>query len=846
MTSNAERELSRRSILKGGGALVVGFSLGAGLAGTGSAADPHVFSSFGPADSNSIDSWIVVNPDNTASMKLGKVELGQGAMTGLLMIAAEELNMDFAQMRAITNDTDVTPNQGTTAGSSSISSGGKQIRAASAAAYQALLGMASQQLGVPTSSLSASKGVVSGGGKTISYGQLLGGKVFNVQMAPTYNLTPTTPPSTSQAQTVASPGSGSSQGLAAAEVLPTPEFVPSPGPGLSPGAPGTKPVGSYTIVGVKPGPGRVDIPAKVTGSYVYVQGIRIPGMLHGRVVRPRGQGAYGDGTNPKIFSIDESSIEKIPNVKILRKGNFLGVVAPKEYDAIQAAAELKVTWGPLPTLPTSGNLWSQMRQQDAAGQVRQTMNVNMGNVDAALASAAHTVTGTYQYAYNGHVPIGPSCCVADVTKDGARLYSNTQNAYSLRGQVAAILGFKASQVRVTYYEGSSVYGNAPYEDCAESAALLSQLAGAPVRLQFMRWDEHGWDNYGPPQLMDVRGGVDAAGNLVATEQTIMTVPWYTNKPPEAMLGYQQTFATTANIDTTNNGTQYSLKNRRVIGKHLPLMNNYLKSIWLRAPAAPQTTFAYEQLIDELAHAANMDPYQFRLQNIATQASDEANGVTALTWDRWKGVLMRAAQLANWQPRVAASAVGKGPIVQGRGIALGSFAGTPVANIAFIKVNLKSGKITPTQFVCCQDTGLTVYPDGITNQAVGSLVQGASRALFEAVAFDKHQVKSLDWVTYPIMRFKDSPKITFDYIQRTDIPAVSTGTVQANGTTAPSSTTAAGVFVSGSGEPPSTSIGAAIANAFFDATGVRIRTAPMTNAIVRATLKAAKGGTTTTA
>jgi CO/xanthine dehydrogenase Mo-binding subunit len=347
--------------------------------------------------------------------------------------------------------------------------------------------------------------------------------------------------------------------------------------------------------------------------------------------------------------------------------------------------------------------------------------------------------------------------------------------------------------------------------------------------------------------MDVRGGNDARGNLVATEQTIMTPPWYTNKPPEAMLGYQQTFSTSANIDTTNNGTQYNLRSRRVIGKSLPLQNNYFKTIWLRAPAAPQTTFAYEQLIDELAHAANMDPVQFRMQNIATQASDEANGVTALTWDRWKGVLTRAAQLANWQPRVAASAVGKGPVVKGRGVALGSFAGTPVANIAEISVSLKSGKITPTQFFCCQDTGLTVYPGGIENQAIGSLVQGASRALYEAVAYNQRQVTSLDWVTYPIMRFQDSPKVTFDYIQRTDIPAVSTGATLANGSTAPSSTTAAsGVFVGGSGEPPSTCIGAAIANAFFDATGVRIRTAPMTAAIVRATLKAAGAGTATTA
>jgi CO/xanthine dehydrogenase Mo-binding subunit len=839
MTEIMSKELSRRAFVKGGGALIVGFSLLGPAAEAGAAPDPHPLSSYGPAPSNQIDSWITINADNTASVKLGKVELGQGSATGLLMVAAEELNLDMSQMRAITNDTDLTPNQGTTAGSSSISSGGKQTRAAAAAAYQALLGLASTQLGVPAGSLSVSKGVVSGAGKTATYGQLVGGKLFNVTIGPQYNLNPTTPPSQAVAQSVASTGSGSSTDLAAKEVLPTPAFVPSPGPGLSPGAPGTKPVSQYKLVGIAPGPGRIDIPDKITGKYTYVQNIRIPGMLHGRVVRPRGQGAYGDGTSPTPLTVDESSIAHVAGARVVRRKDFLGVVAPEEWAAIQAAAELKVTWSPMPALPSSGNLWKQMRDDDAAGRIRAAMNVNTGNVDGALASAAHVVSETYTYPYNGHVPIGPSCSVADVTKDGARIFSNSQNIYSTRTSVATVLGFKLDQVRVTYYEGSSVYGNAPYDDAAESAAIMSQLAGAPVRLQFMRWDEHGWDNYGPAQMTDMRGGVDAKGNLVATETTMFGIPWYSTKPPEALIGYRQSFSTTANFDTTNNGTQYNLKNRRVLGKSLPVENRYFKSIWLRAPAAPQTTFAYEQLIDELAYAARMDPYQFRLQNIATQASDQANGVTALTWDRWKNVLVKAAELAKWQPRVAASNLGAGPVVTGRGIALGSFAGTPVATIADVQVNLKTGKLTPTHLYCAQDTGLTVYPEGVANQAVGSLVQGASRALFEQVSFDTKAVTSLDWVTYPMMRFKDSPAISFVYVQRTDIPATATGVVQPNGTTAPASTVAAsGVYVGGSGEPPSTSIGAAIANAFFDATGVRIRSAPMTPARVRNVLAAA--------
>ena len=360
----------------------------------------------------------------------------------------------------------------------------------------------------------------------------------------------------------------------------------------------------------------------------------------------------------------------------------------------------------------------------------------------------------------------------------------------------------------------------------------------------MRWEEHGWDNYGPPFLHDVRGGVDANGNIVAIEDTQFGVPAGRIDPPELWIGLTQkagqlTYGTTGNSDTNNSGTQYNLKNRRVISKSLPLQNNYFRNAPLRAPNAPQTCFAYEQFVDELAYAAGMDPYQFRLQNVATNASDMANGLTSLTWDRWKNVLTKAGLMANWQPRVANSVKQTGDVRTGRGIALGTFANTMVGNVAEVSVNMKSGKISVTQVYSAQDTGMTVYPDGLTNQGIGSLIMGISRAMYEQVVFNQKQVTSLDWVTYPILRFKDAPKIDFQFIQRYDIPATNTGTANANGTTSPSSTVAAsGVFVSGSGEPPLSSIGAAIANAFFDATGARIRTAPMTSDRVRSALKAA--------
>jgi CO/xanthine dehydrogenase Mo-binding subunit len=816
-----EKEFSRKSLLKGGGALVVGFSIfGAGVASKASAGVLPQFSSVGPYDPTSIDSWLVVHPDNSVSVKLGRVELGQGSTTGFALIAAEELNLDLSQMRLIPNDTAITPNQGSTSGSSSVQSAGKSLRAAAAAGYQALLGMASSNLGVPVSSLSVSKGVVSGGGKSVTYGQLVNGGLFNVNAVPTYQLTATT----------ASP--------------------PAAGAGLPPGYPGlVKPVSQYTLIGqgTQLTPQRLDIPAKVNGSYTYVHNIRIPGMLHGRIVRPRGQGAYGNGTNPQILSIDPSSISHIPNVKVLQKGNFLGVVAPKEYDAIQAAAQLKVTWAPLPALPGTGNLWKQMRDQDSAGLAPAAIKSVLGNVDQAMAGAATTISQTYKYAYNGHLPIGPDCCVADVSANGARIYSNTQNAYATRSSVAQILGFPSfNQVRVSYYEGSSVYGSAPYDDLAQSAAVMSQLAGAPVRLQFMRWDEHGYDNYGPAMLFDIKLGADASGKLIASDVTETAPPYYTTTPAMALTGTAVTaFGTSMSADITNTGTQYNVANRRVIGKSVPLQNNYFKISFLRAPQAPQTCFAYEQAIDELAYALKMDPYTFRLNNVATLATDQSLGLTALTYDRWKNVLTKVAQISNWQPKVANSVKQTGNVRHGRGIALGSYASSMVGVVADVQVNMKTGKIVCTHAYCAQDTGLTQYPAGVSGQAVGSLTQGASRALFEQVKFNKSNVTSLDWVTYPIMRFMDAPKITFEIIQRTDIPnngngsGSAPGIVQPNGTSVVGTTTAAsGVYSSGSGEPPQSCIGAAIANGFFDATGARVRETPMIPGRIRAVLKAA--------
>jgi CO/xanthine dehydrogenase Mo-binding subunit len=564
----------------------------------------------------------------------------------------------------------------------------------------------------------------------------------------------------------------------------------------------------------------VDIPDKVTGKYVYVHNIRVPGMLHGRVVRPRGQGAYGDGTAPKIVSVDEGSIKSIEGARVVRFGDFLGVVAEKEYAAIQAAAQLKVQWAEMPPISGSGNLWKSMRDLDSAGKAPARITINTGNFENAFKSAVHKVEQSYKFHYTGHLPIGPGCVVADVTPSGARIFTSTQDAYGTRGQIKTVLDkvlgkdYPANRIRLTYYEGASNYGSAPYRDTAQAAAIMSAIVGKPVRVQFMRWDEHGWDNYGPAQMTDIRAGVDANGKLTALEFTHFGIPYYTTQPAEQQVLGSAQFAALGRAEATISGSQYAIPNRKVIGKSLPLENNYFKVSFLRAPDNPQSAFATEQAVDELAYMAKMDPVAFRLQNVATTATDSAQ--------RWRNVLTNVAKDANWQAKVAASNLSNANVVSGRGIAFGYYSNTMTCCVADVEVNKSTGKILAKTLHVAGDAGLIVYPAGSENNEEGAAMQGLSRGLVEAVAFDKKGVTSLDWVTYPMIRFKDAPTIHIHGLSRTDVPDPA----------GPGSRT------TGSGEPALSPVPAAVANAFFDATGVRIREAPMTPARVRAVLKAA--------
>jgi nicotinate dehydrogenase subunit B len=732
-------EFDRGKFLKGGGALVVGFSvLGSATAKSAGAR----VAAAGPPNAGFVDSWISINADNTATIYFGKIEI-TGAPTGLLMIAAEELDLEIGQVDHAEFNTEITPNQGFTAGSNSISAGGPQVRQAAAEARAVLLGLASKKLGAPVSQLEVNAGVVSVKGdaaRKVTYGELLGGKLFE-----------------------------------------------APNTGRAP----LKSYTEYRLVGKRVR--RKDTEAKVRGTYQYAHQLRMPGLLHGRVVRPRGQGPYA--VVDEIVSIDESSIKNLKGVRVLRKGNFVGVVSASEQDAIQAATQLKVVWKETKTMPGTGNLWGRFKQ--ITTQDRYARNV--GSISSGLSRAARVIESEYTIDYQAHASMGPSAAVADVKSGGSTVWCASQSIYGTRNLIAGALGTTFDKVKVVFAEGAGCYGRNLQDDAAVAAALLSQLAGAPVRVQLTRDQEHGWEFYGPATLVQIRGAVDAKGLLTSYDYTSWQQPWVTSEASEYHSGRPLSLGNFGGADLENAGSQYKIANHRVLGKSVPNDSGLPKAAYLRAPAAPQALFASEQMIDELAWAAGMDAVAFRKANIENF--------------RWAAALEAAANSAGWEPYVANSRATSGRIRKGRGIAIGGFASTYVGIVAEIEVDTVTGKIRVKHVHAAHDCGLIINPNTVEQQVEGCVIQGVSRALIEQVKFSKSRVTSLDWESYPILRYKDAPEMTITLLNRPELRS------------------------SGAGEPATAPVPAAIANAFFDATGKRIRTMPMTPARVRAALKA---------
>jgi CO/xanthine dehydrogenase Mo-binding subunit len=734
---------SRRDFIKSGGALIVGFRLGRGY-------DQHVsalgLQSAAPAtrslDLKQVDTWLAIHADNTATVYIGFAELGQGASTALLQVAGEELDLDMSQLETVPLDTTISPNQGGTYSSAAINRGSPQIRSAAAEARRKLLQLASDRLGAPVDRLTVSRGVVSviaDATKSVTYGELLGDKRFNLEV------------------------SGSAP-------------VKSPS--------------DYRLVGTSPR--RNDLPDKVSGRYPYMQHMRVPRMLHGRVIRPPGQPAHG--VTPKIVAIDDAPLRTIP-ARLVRRESFIGVVAEREWDAVRAARAVKVTWDIKPQLPGNALLHARMRSETTQDRIV----LERGDVAAAMAGAAHVATQVGRGPYQAHAAFGPNCAIADVRADGADIISPTQDIYGTRAMLARLLQLPAEKIQVKYAEGASNYGHGCQDDVTQAAAIMSQLAGTPVRVQFMRSDEHGWDNYGPAHLGEARVAADAQGRITAYEYHGWQHNW-SNVEASAQLagtGPAEREGTAAQqVSPLNLGSMYEAANVKLVNHRVPAMG-YLRGAWLRSPLDLSFSFASEQAVDQLAFLLKMDPLEFRRRTIKDP--------------RWLGVLNAAAEAARWQSRPSGANRSRARIARGRGIGVGTHLASYGGAVADIEVDTQTGRVAIRHLYGAIDAGLAVNPGNIENQISGQLIQTASRMLKEEILFDATQVTSLDWNGYPILRFDEAPEVTPIVVQRLDERST------------------------GAGEEVMAAAAAAIANAFFDAAGVRVDEYPLTPGRVLAAL-----------
>ena len=749
-------ELNRRQFLKTTGGLIVSFNLFPSLPAFGQ-------STVGPgmdADPTQLDSWLAVAPDGTVTVFSGKVDLGTGVETALAQIVAEELDVPFNRIHMIGLDTTKAINQGTTSGSRTIERGGPQLRQAAAAARQELLKLAAAQLNAPVEKLTVVDGVVSDGAKKISYGQLIGGKKFNVKITAT--------------------GTGWDMKVA-------PEVR-------------AKDVKDHKVVGTSQK--RIDLPAKLTGEFTYANDVRIPGMLHGRVVRP-------PTITSKPANIDESSVKNIPGlVKIVQEGSFVGVVCQTEWAAIRAAKALKVSWSqPATKMPAGADeIFAYLKDTKS---LNDQVTVNKGNPDSALAQAKKTYEATYRWPFQMHGMMGPPCAVADVAKDQVTIYTGTQGSFETRKAVAELLGLPESNVRVLYREASGSYGRMGADDAAEDAALLSRAVGKPVRVQWMRDDEHGWEPKGPAQLDLIRAGIDGDGKIIAWDFADRGFPLTaaSGRGLRLLASRQIGMKPTANGNsngTRGGGEMYAFENQKCAAPLIPWVQadeTPLRTGYLRAPGDIARCFASESFMDEIAADLRVDPVQFRMRYLGANK-------------RGAEALAAVVKQARWQERPSPAATSSGAKAPGRGVAISNRAETICGAVAEVEVDKSTGNVAVKRFVLSHDCGLIINPDGLKNQIEGNIIQGVSRALMEEVKFDSTGIKTLDWNSYPVIRFPSVPEIEIILINRPEMPAL------------------------GGGEPSSAPIAAAIANAIFDAVGVRLREAPFTPERVLAGLKKA--------
>jgi nicotinate dehydrogenase subunit B len=732
--------VSRREILKLGG-LIVSIALPVRLKAAGNAAMPASAAMPKVVAPDRVDGFLAIDPQGNVTVFSGKVDLGTGVRTTITQIVAEELDVPMAHVNVIQGDTLLTPDQGPTYGSLSIQNGGVQIRLAAATARRALLREAGRRLNIDEHDLTVDAGVIKSkhGNHSIHYGELIGESTLMMALDKDAPL---------------------------------------------------KDPGSYSVVGRSQS--RLDIPDKVSGRFTYMQDFRVEGMVHGRVVRPPAIGAT-------LLSVDMDSVGHVRGlIKVVRRQNFLAVVAKTEWGAISAARQLKASWSDWQGLPDEDKLWEYVR---ATQIVKDDVTSNRGDVEAALSTADRRLSSTFDFAIHTHGSIGPSCAVASFEGGKLTCWSASQATHNLRQQLALMFTMPDADVRAIYIDGSGCYGRNGHEDAAADAALLAHEVDRPVRVQWMRADEHGWDPKGPPTLIDMQAALDAGGNVSA---------WYSQfYGPEGVAGRvklaaaelagmpHETAMSPGGI-IAGTAVPYTFANVKTVAHRL--VTTPLRPSWIRSPGRMQSAFAHEAFFDEIAVASNADPIELRRRYLA----DDARAIE---------VLERLVRLAHWQKRSTDNNA-SGSTATGQGMAFVKYENnrTYVGMVATVEIVRATGVIRAKHFAVVQDCGQIINPDGVRNQIEGNVVQTVSRTLIEQVRFDRSRVTSLDWQTYPILTFEEAPQIDIELIDRPhDVPW-------------------------GVGEPSAAIVPAAISNAVFDAIGVRLRSVPFSPGKVLAALK----------
>jgi nicotinate dehydrogenase subunit B len=740
---------SRRALLKTGGALVVSIGMPMSLDTLLAVSEAHAQGAKPPLTPDQLSSYIAVNADGTISAFFGKMDMGHGLFVAIGQIVAEELDVPFKAVKVYMGDTANSVNQGGASGSTGIQLGGKQMRVAAAEARRVLVDMAAEKLSVPAGDLTVVDGVVQSKAdpaKKASYGELIGGRYFNVQLD--WNK--------QYGNTLYAPGKAQ-----------------------------PKKPSEHKIVGQPIH--REDIAPKVFAQEDFCTDIKVPGMVHARMIRPPVAGA-------KPVKVDEASIKNIPGAKVVWQDGFLGVVADKEWDAIQAMQNLKVEWSQeKPPFPPQSTLYDVIRKSPVR---KRSVETNVGNVDDAFKTAARVIEAEYEWPYQSHASMGPACSLVEIKDGFVTCYTGSQKSHFVQQGLSLILGVPLEKVHVKWMTGPGSYGRNDADDAAMDAAVIAKAVGKPVRLQYMREQGTGWDPKGPASIHTAKIGLDAAGKIIAYEFTskgFSRVDVDTNggKPPDTLAG-QTLGVTLASGDGFGVPAEsYQFPNKRLAWETIPPLLDRaspLRSSHLRDPVGPQIHFASESFMDEVAAALDQDPVQFRLAHVK-DARDIA-------------VIKGAAERYGWETRTSPRRDQKGDKVNGRGIAYSQRNGTRVAAVAEVDIDRSTGKIWVKRFVVAHDCGQIINPDGLAKAIEGNVIQGISRTLWEEVKFNDKTVTTVDWVSYPILDITETPeKVETVLINHPEVAS------------------------SGAGEPSIRPLAAAIANAIFDATGVRMRRVP---------------------